>query len=178
LNSCRKTVMSGMTSALASVMLQRAYARPRPSGSPDAIAAAQRLLEPRAEPARPLATVGWQDRRRQGRGVLARLRLGDRPWRLAPAAKQPYQTHQHRHEDDYQSGHQQGHRHHRPYVPPRLKRSPFLVRHTQSATVSPAGTAGVGGSARVLSDVSPRIEYGLHSGTVAAGASYLPRING
>jgi len=41
--------MSGMMSALASVMLQRAYARPRPSGSPDAIAAAQQLLEPRAE---------------------------------------------------------------------------------------------------------------------------------
>ena len=48
------------------------------------------------------------------------------------------------------------------------------ARRTSPATVSPAGTVGVGGSARVLSDVSTRIKYGLHSGSVAAGARRHP----
>ena len=42
-----------------------------------------------ASPARAPATVRCQDRRRQGRGVLAGLRLGDRASRLAPAIMQP-----------------------------------------------------------------------------------------
>jgi hypothetical protein len=111
LNSTLKTVTSGMMSALALVMLQRAYARPRPSGSPDAIAAAQQLLEPRTERVEERHHRPVRSRRSDvkiaavkgaafSRACASVMDAGGSLRRLSSHIR-----HQHRYEDDYQSGH-------------------------------------------------------------------------
>jgi hypothetical protein len=62
--------------------------------------------------ARSIGAVRGQDRRRQRRRVLARLRLGDGALRLAAPARSLCQSCQQCHEDDDRSGHQQLHGQH------------------------------------------------------------------